>query len=168
MNTLCYIRKDSINKNLVVSCFLTDFLKAICLHVDVLNFSKLDKDLFLKSVSLFELLGNQKLFATSKRTILNNRTKDNIFNLYLKVVLRKKIMLNFLKYINCFLLSEIRNTYSYSNYNGSFYFYKFKVKNIMIVRILKSNFLMWFLPVCVTFEFSSNLLVPLIYTNFNK
>ena len=128
---------------------------------------KLNKDTFLKGISLIEVLTNQKVFVTSKRIILNNRTKQNIFNLYLKVVLRKDIMLNFLSYLNCFIFSEMRSTYSFSNYSGNFYFYKLSLKNIMLVRILQSNFLMWLFPIFITFKFNSDLAMPLFYPNKN-
>lgn len=166
MNNLYFLKKDCINKNLLVSYFLISFLKSICVEVNVFNLIKLNKDSFLKSISLLEILTNQKVFLKTKKIVLNNKTKQSSFNFYLKCNLRKNLILNFLGYLNYFLLSELKNSYSFFNYTGNLFNYKFKLKNIMIIRILKSNFLIWMFSIYISFEFSNNHVVPLIYNSF--
>src|ERR1700753_554564 len=118
MLSLLHIKRDCINKNLIISYFLSDYLNCIFLNINLLNLLKLNKDIFLRGISLLELLTNQKAFVTSKRIILNSRIKQNIFNISFIIVLRKDVMLNFLSYLNCFVFSEMRHTYSFYNYNG--------------------------------------------------
>jgi hypothetical protein len=157
MLNLYYIKKDSISKNLIISSFLTPCLKSVYIDVQFLDIVKLNKDLGLRCISLLESITNQKNYCQVRRVILNNKTKQNKFNYCLRVTIRKHIMLNFLKYLNCFLFSEFKRTFYFSTkrINSLTYSYKFLIKNVMLIRVLKSNFLQWFLPVHITLNFSN-------------